>query len=176
VDALLEKIAAAIDRLNETVGRSVSWLTLAMVLVTFAIVVLRYGFSLGSIALQESVTYMHALVFMLAAAYTFRHDEHVRVDVFYQRLSARARAWVDLVGTLLLLLPVMAFIFWSSLNYVLNAWGLREGSPEAGGLPLVYLLKSVLVVMPVLFALQGLATICRSLLALRRKGSAGEAD
>jgi TRAP-type mannitol/chloroaromatic compound transport system permease small subunit len=173
--AFLERLAGAIDHLNETVGRIVAWLTLAMVLVTFAVVVLRYGFSLGSIAIQESVSYMHALVFMLAAAYTYRHDEHVRVDIVYRRLSERGRAWVDLGGTLFLLLPVMGFIFWSSLDYVTAAWGLREGSREAGGLPFVYLLKTALVVMPALFALQGLATICRCISMLARTGRSGEA-
>lgn len=171
----LDKTAGLIDRLNEAVGRTVAWLTLAMVAVTFAVVILRYGFSIGSIAVQESVSYMHALVFMLAAAYTYRHDEHVRVDIFYRRLSDRGRAWIDLGGTLFLLLPVMAFIFWTSLDYVASAWGLREGSREAGGLPFVYLLKTALLVMPSLFALQGLATICRSISILARTTSPGEA-
>jgi TRAP-type mannitol/chloroaromatic compound transport system permease small subunit len=171
----LNKTAGAIDQLNETVGRTVAWLTLAMVLVTFAVVVLRYGFSLGSIAMQESVTYMHALVFMLAAAYTYRHDEHVRVDIFYRRLSDRGRAWVDLLGTLFLLMPVMAFIFWNSLDYVAASWSLREGSREAGGLPYVYVLKTALLVMPALFALQGLATIFRSISMLAQPGRSGEA-
>lgn len=166
--AFLDKTAYLIDRLNETVGRTVAWLTLAMVVVTFAIVVLRYGFSLGSIAAQESVSYMHALVFMLASAYTYRHDEHVRVDIFYRSFSDRGRAWIDLCGTLFLLLPVMVFIFWSSLGYVASAWALHEGSREAGGIPYVYLLKTALVVMPALFALQGLATICRSVSTLTR--------
>lgn len=163
----MKRIAAVIEGLSEWSGRLVAWLTLLMVLVTFAIVVLRYGFNLGWVALQESVTYMHALVFMLAAAYTWRHDGHVRVDIFYRRFSPRGRAWVDLLGTLLLLLPMMTALFWLSWDYVASAWSLREGSRESGGLPLVWLLKSLLLALPALLALQGVAQIIRSIRILR---------
>ncbi|NIR25762.1 MAG: TRAP transporter small permease subunit, partial [Gammaproteobacteria bacterium] len=118
-----------------------------MVLVTFAVVLLRYLFNTGWIAMQESITYMHALVFMLGAAYTLRHDGHVRVDIFYQKFSPRTRAWVDLLGTLLLLLPVTLFIAWVSWEYVSTAWALKEGSRETGGLPGVYLLKTAIPLM-----------------------------
>ena len=139
---MLTTIANAIDRLNETIGRVLGWLTLLMVLVTFAVVILRYGFDWGSIAMQESVNYLHALVFMAGAAYTLKRNEHVRVDIVYTRLSDRGKAWVDLLGTLILLLPFCIFLIWISLPYVRNSWQLLEGSREAGGLPLVYLLKS----------------------------------
>ena len=103
---ILQRLQSALSSINESVGRAISWLTLCMVLVTFLVVVLRYAFNLGWIAMQESVTYMHALVFLLGAAYTLKHDGHVRVDIFYRRLGERGRAWVDLLGALLLLWPV----------------------------------------------------------------------
>jgi TRAP-type mannitol/chloroaromatic compound transport system permease small subunit len=156
-------IIQAIDRLNEWIGHAVAWLTLVMVAVTFGVVVLRYGFDIGSIAVQESVTYFHAMVFLLGAAYTLRRDEHVRVDIFYQRLSERRKALVDVAGTLLFLIPVCVFIFWISLEYVVNAWSIREGSREAGGLPAVYLLKSLIPLTAALLTLQGLAFGARRL-------------
>jgi len=163
----MDRVARCIDQLNEWIGRAVAWCTLAMVLVTFAVVVLRYGFGIGSIALQESITYFHALVFMLGAAYTLKHDAHVRVDVFYHRYSARHRALVDIAGTLLFLFPVSAFLFFTSLDYVAEAWRVQESSREPGGLPWVYLLKTIIPVAAMLLALQGLALLLRSFMQLR---------
>lgn len=162
----LERIAGFIDGLNEWTGRLIAWLTLAMVLITCTVVVLRYVFDLGWIAMQESVTYLHALVFMLGAAYTLKHDGHVRVDILYRKLSPRGQAWVDLLGALLLLLPVCGFIFWVSWDYVAASWSLLEGSRDAGGLPLVYLLKSAIPAMAALLILQGIAQALRNLLVI----------
>jgi len=159
---MLTLIANCIDRLNETIGRALAWLTLLMVLITFAVVVLRYGFDWGSIAMQESVNYLHALVFMAGAAYTLKHDEHVRVDILYTRFSSRGKAWINLLGSLILLLPFCVFLIWISLPYVTNSWQLLEGSREAGGLPLVYVLKSFIPLMGLLLLLQGLGLIARS--------------
>ncbi|HEC07275.1 MAG TPA: TRAP transporter small permease subunit [Thiolapillus brandeum] len=138
-----------------------------MVLVTFAVVVLRYALDTGWIAMQESITYLHSLVFMLGAAYTLRHQGHVRVDIFYQKFSERGRAWVNLLGTLLLLFPMMSFIVWISWEYVAESWKVMEGSREAGGLPGVFLLKTLLLLMPVAMMLQGLALLLRSLQIIR---------
>lgn len=159
---MLISFANFIDRLNETIGRALAWLTLLMVLITFAVVVLRYGFDWGSIAMQESVNYLHALVFMAGAAYTLKHDEHVRVDILYTRFSSRGKAWINLLGSLILLLPFCIFLIWISLPYATNAWQLLEGSREAGGLPLVYVLKSFIPLMGLLLLLQGLSLIARS--------------
>lgn len=164
--AQLQAIADTLDRLAETTGRIIAWLTLAMVLTTATIVVLRYLFNSGSIALQESVSYLHATVFMLGAAYTLKHDGHVRVDIIYQKLSARTRAWIDLLGTLLLLFPVCLFMLYSSIDYVSAAWAIREGSREAGGLDGVYLLKTAIPVMAVLLLLQGCSLLLRNLLVV----------
>ncbi|WP_462319916.1 TRAP transporter small permease subunit [Halochromatium sp.] len=151
-----------LEWINRAVGLLVAWLALAMVLVTFVVVVLRYVFDSGSIALQESVTYMYALLFMLGAAFTLQQDGHVRVDILYQRFSPRARAWVDLLGTLFLLVPVSVFLLVSSWGYVADSWAVREGSREAGGLPGVWLLKTLLLVMPVLMLVQGLIWMLRN--------------
>ena len=156
-----------LDRLADLTGSAVSWLTLAMVVVTFLVVLLRYAFDLGWIALQESVTYMHAMVFMLGAAFTLRHNGHVRVDILYQRFSPRGRAWVDLFGALLLLAPMCLFVAWEGWDYVASSWAVLEGSREAGGLPGVFLLKSLILVMPVLLLLQGVAGALRDLLVVR---------
>ncbi|MGB5278215.1 MAG: TRAP transporter small permease subunit [Gammaproteobacteria bacterium] len=155
-----------IERFIDWSGRTVSWLTLFMVLVTFIVVVLRYVFDIGWIALQESITYMHALVFLVGAAWAMQQQAHVRVDIFYSRFSARTRAWIDLLGSLLFLLPVMVFIAWISWAYVVDSWGVLEGSREAGGLPAVFLLKSLILVLAALLILQALVQVARSIQAI----------
>jgi len=164
-----QRLLVWIDTLITVCGRSIAWLVLLMVLISFSVAVLRYLFDIGWIALQESVTYLHALVFMLGIPYTLNRNRHVRVDIFNRRFSARTRAWVDLLGTLVLLLPVFVTLFWLSLNYVINSWMVLESSPEAGGLPLVFLLKSLLLLMPLLMILQGIAWLLRNLLFLTGK-------
>ncbi|WP_460035434.1 TRAP transporter small permease subunit [Methylothermus subterraneus] len=156
----------AVDGLNEWLGKTLAWLALGMVSVTFAVVVLRYGFNLGWIALQEAAIYMHALLFMLGAAYTLKYDAHVRVDIFYQRFGSKGRAWVDLLGAWLFLIPFCAFVVWSSWDYVLASWAIREGSHETGGLPLVFVLKSALLGFAGTLLLQGVAQSGKALLVL----------
>ena len=162
----LGRLAGAIDTFSEWTGRVLAWLTLLMVLVTFFIVVMRYAFNWGRIDIQESVIYMHSVVFLAGAAYTLKRDGHVRVDIFYREMGPRARAIVDLLGTLLLLAPTMILIIWVSLDYVGRSWSLMEASPETGGLPGVYLLKSLIIVAAVLVLLQGLSDLLRCLLVL----------
>lgn len=159
-----------LDRISALTGRAVSWLTLLMVLVTCLVVVLRYAFDAGFIWLQESITWMHAAVFMIGAAYTLEQDQHVRVDVFYRGLSDRGKAIVDIAGVLLLLLPLMIYCLWESWDYVSTSWRIREASREAGGLPYPWtpLIKSCLLIMPALVALQAVSMLARSVAALRR--------
>jgi len=154
-----------LERFNVLIGRSVAWLTIVMVLVTFAIVVMRYLFDSGWIWLQETVTWMHAAVFMLAAAYTLAREEHVRVDIFYRRFSTRGRALVDIAGTLLLLIPVAVFIIITSWDYVMISWQIREASREAGGLiyPFPSILKSLIPIMSAMLLLQGIVLLFRSM-------------
>jgi TRAP-type mannitol/chloroaromatic compound transport system permease small subunit len=130
-----------------------------MVLVAGVVVALRYFFGIGWIWLQETVTWMHGAVFMLAAAYTLSMDEHVRVDVLYRRMTPRRQAIVDTLGVLLLLLPTCGWILWSAWDYVASSWHFREASLETGGLPGLFLLKSLIVLGPVLLALEGVALV-----------------
>lgn len=164
------RLLSLLDGISEWTGRAVSWLTLGMVLATMAVVVLRYAAGMGLIWLQESVTWMHAIVFMLGAAYTLKADEHVRVDVFYRDMSGRGRAIVDLAGTTLFLLPLCAFLAVESWEYVASAWRVGERSREAGGLPMLWLLKALIPLMAGLLALQGLAGGLRAFLQLRAPG------
>src|SRR3954452_3245736 len=165
--ARFTSLAERIGRLNTAVGRAASWCALAIVLIGFAVVLLRYVLGLGSIWLQESILYAHAALFLLAAAWTLREGGHVRVDVFYADASPRAKAWVDLVGTLLLLLPFCLAILWFSLPYVERSWAILERSRESSGLPLVFLLKTLIPVFAVLLALQAVAQIVRAVTVLR---------
>jgi len=163
----MDRLANFIDRINQWLGKALGWLTLLMVLLTFTIVVLRYFFNWGSIGLQEAVMYMHALVFMAGSAYALQADEHVRVDIFYREMTEVKKAWVNLLGTLLFLLPVCVTLVWISFTYVERAWSLMEASPEPGGLPLVYLLKTFIPLMGVLLFLQGVSLNLRSLQKIR---------
>ena len=162
-------MVATIDRFSAMTGRITAWLALVMVLVTCIVVVLRYVFDLGFIWLQESVTWMHAVVFMLGAAFALQRDEHVRVDVFYREFSERRRAIVDVLGVLIFLLPLCMYIGWSAWDFVAASWKIKEASRESGGLPypMVPLLKSVLILMPAMLALQGVALLLRSVTVLR---------
>ena len=158
-----------IDRFSRTTGRLVSWLTLLMVIVTFVIVILRYVFDSGYIWLQESLTWMHAVVFMLGAAYTLQREEHVRVDIFYRDMTPRRKAWVNLIGVLLFVFPFCAFLAMVSVDYAAASWRVAESSSNAGGLPYpaLPLLKTVLIVMPIAIALQGLSLLVRSIRVIR---------
>ncbi len=140
-----------------------------MVLVTFVVVVLRYMFDAGLIWLQESVVWMHGFVFMVGAAYTLQQEEHVRVDIFYREMGPKRRAWVDLIGVTVFLLPLCALLGWKAFDYVAVSWQLQEASRESGGLPypLIPLLKSILVVMPITVGLQGIALLSRCVRTLR---------
>ena len=162
--------------ITETIGRITATFSLLIMLVTFTVVVMRYGFETGylplfgykisSIALQETVIYLHAALFMLASGYTLKHDSHVRVDVFYRNFSPRKKAWVDLFGSLFLLLPVCIFIFWSSWDFVSFSWTLKEKSQEANGLPWVWVLKTLLPLMATLVLFQGLMEAIKNSLVL----------
>jgi TRAP-type mannitol/chloroaromatic compound transport system permease small subunit len=155
-------IAERIDRLTRAVGRTVAWLALAIVLVQFVLVVARYAFSFGSIWLTQSVIYGHATLIMLAAAWTLAVGGHVRVDVFYAHASARTQAIVDIVGSLVLLLPFALTLLWLSVPYAARSWAILERSQEASGLPLVFLLKTLIPLFAVLMALQGVAQAIRA--------------
>mgnify|MGYP003916837203 FL=1 len=163
---LIRHLIKSIDRFTDITGRTISWLTLLMVVLTVIIVVLRYYFESGSIALQESITYLHGVVFMLGIAFTLQRGGHVRVDIFYRGFSPRKKALVDFIGGLLFLLPVCLLIFIFSWDYVLASWAIGETSEERSGIAGIYLLKTLLLLMPATLILQGIAETLRNLLVL----------
>ena len=144
----------ALSGLIEWAGRCVAWLVLFMAFVTFVLVVLRYGFGWGSIFWQESVIYMHALMFMVGLSYALKHDAHVRVDPIYSRLSMRGKTLVNLFGHLFFLIPTVLVIVVYSFDYVIDSWRILERSEDYAGIPAVYLLKSVIPIAAVLLLLQ----------------------
>jgi len=159
------------DRISNITGEATSWLTLAMVILTSIIVVMRYVFDAGLIWMQESVTWMHAAVFMVGAAYTLLHEEHVRVDIFYRKMSERNRAIVDLIGVVLFLLPLCGLLALMAYDFAAAAWSIHETSREPGGLPypMIPLMKSLVIFMPVAVALQGISLLARSITTIRRQ-------
>jgi TRAP-type mannitol/chloroaromatic compound transport system permease small subunit len=170
VGSIRRYLIQPIDTFSEWTGRLTAWLTVFMVVATGVVVIMRRGFGLNSIALQESVIYMHSAVFLLGAAFALKNEGHVRVDIFYRRFGAQTRAWVNSLGTLLFLLPLCAFILFSSLGYVTTSWQIGEVSSEPGGLAAVFLLKTLIPVAAIALALQGLAEFLRSLLCLMTDG------
>lgn len=163
---LLKTFVNRQNQFQQILGHVVAWGVLSLVLLSALVVILRYGFDAGSIALQESVIYNHALVFMLGIGYALQQDKHVRVDVFYETMSVNRKAWVDLLGSLFLTLPTLLFIFWASWAYVSASWMIHETSAEPGGLAYVYLLKTVILIMAVLSSLQSLAVAASAGLSL----------
>jgi TRAP-type mannitol/chloroaromatic compound transport system permease small subunit len=159
-------------QINRWVGRTVTWLILLMVLLQFTIVLLRYVFAVGSILLQELVIYLHATTIMLAIAYTWQCEGHVRLDIFFNRWSPRRQAQIDLLGSVFLVLPLSATLWWFSWRYVADAWQVRERSSEFSGLPFVYLLKSLLLIFAVLLAIQAMCHISTCVRRLSRRESA----
>tara|TARA_R110000787_G_scaffold1497_12_gene6441 strand:+ start:73171 stop:73689 length:519 start_codon:yes stop_codon:yes gene_type:complete len=167
----LTALAQLLDRFSAAMGKYISWLALLMVLVQFLLVLARYVFGIGIIALQESIIYSFALLFMVGAADTLRRDGHVRIDIFYEKLGERGRAAINLLGSLFLLIPVCLVILILSWPYVSGSWQIMEGSREGAGLPFLFLLKSLLLVFPVTMILQAIAIILRSMTVfLRREG------
>jgi TRAP-type mannitol/chloroaromatic compound transport system permease small subunit len=160
-------MADRIDRLNAAIGRAAAWAALFIVLVQFAVVVLRYVFGQGSIWLTEGIVYGQGALIMLAAAWTLREGGHVRVDVFYERASERTKAWVNLAGALLLLLPFMLVLAWFAVPYVSRSWAILERSRETSGIPAVFLLKTLIPLFAAMMALQGISQAIRAAHVLR---------
>ncbi len=164
--AIIRTIQQSIDNFTEMSGRLLLWLTILMMVVVCIVVTLRYVFLVGSIGLQELTIYLHGSVFMLGAAYTLKHNGHVRVDIFYRNFSERRQAWVNSVGGIIFLLPLCVYIFIISWEFVAQSWDILEVSPEPGGIPAVFLLKTLIPCMAVNLALQAVAEILRNALIL----------
>jgi TRAP-type mannitol/chloroaromatic compound transport system permease small subunit len=172
----LHQFADTIDRMNGWIGRAAAWAVLAMVGVQFAIVVVRYALGFGSLWMQESLHYLLAILVLFASPWTLRSDGHVRVDIVYADATQRTRAKVDLAGALLLLVPFMAAVIWYAWPYAQRSWAIAEGSREAAGIPLVFLLKSAIPLFAALMLLQGLAQAARAALTLTRDDASAAAS
>ena len=164
----METIVRLIDTVVGLLGKVVAWLLFGVVLVTTVVVIMQL-FGHNSIAMQESVTYMHAAVFMIGAAYTLQIDGHVRVDVFYRNFSPRKKAVVNMIGAFLFLFPVAGIILYYSWSDVMRSWAVMETSNQPGGLPYIYILKSLMPTFAVLLILQGMAEVLRNILILQGK-------
>ncbi len=160
------RAAHYIDQLNEYIGRAISWLALAMAFVQTLIIFALFLFNLGALWLQESILYMNGTLFMLALGWTLQHGGHVRVDIFYQNMTPRGQAWVDLAGTMIFLLPLCVVMAASSLPYAALSWANWEGSPETGGIQAVFLLKTIIPISALLLGLQGLSMAVRTVRVL----------
>jgi TRAP-type mannitol/chloroaromatic compound transport system permease small subunit len=170
----LTRLAERVERFNERIGRLMAWTVVLMTAIVVYDVSMRYLFEVGSVALQELEWHLFALVFLLGAAYTYRHDGHVRVEIFYQHFSARRQAWVNLLGNLLFLTPLCLLIIWSSWPFVHNSFVFHESSPDPGGLPDRFLIKSAIPLGFFLLLLQGLADSIRQITILFGQTESGD--
>lgn len=167
----LRRLAAGIDRLNDRIGAGIRWLVLVMVLLGAGSAVIRYvsrglGLSLNLVPAGETQWYLFSTIFLLGAAYALRHDAHVRVDVLYERVTPRTRAWVDLAGTTLLLVPFAVMMLWVASPSVMSSWQIRETSPDPGGLPR-YPIKALILVSFALLLLQAVSQMVKCIDAIR---------
>lgn len=159
----MHSFVSSLQAFTAFIGKTCRWFALSMVVVTCLIVILRYVFDYSSIAMQETVMYLHASLFMFGAAYTWQQQGHVRVDVIFQKWPQALQQRIDLFGTLFLLLPTCLFLIYISWDYVMIAWANGEKSHEAGGLPFVFLLKSLILILPILLLVQAVTNILASL-------------
>lgn len=164
--SVFSSLRHTIDQFSEFTGRILGWMSLLMMLLLCLVVALRYLFDTSTTPLQELVTYFHAAIFMLGLAYTLKHDGHVRVDIFYRHFSPRGKAWVNSLGGIVFLLPLCIFTHIVSWHFVEQAWQIGEVSAEPGGIPLVFLLKTLIPIMAITLGLQALADIIGSVMIL----------
>ncbi|WP_372748968.1 TRAP transporter small permease subunit [Litorivivens sp.] len=160
---IITALSSTLDAYSDTVGKLLAWLLPLLMLNTCAVVFLRYGLEQGSTFMQELSIYLHATIFMLGAGYTLKRDGHVRVDILYRKFSPRRQAWVNALGTLVFLLPLCGYVVLISWDFVSHAWQIKESSAEPGGIPAVFVLKTLIPLMAVNLAIQGVAEFCRSL-------------
>ena len=172
----LDRFVRRVDRFTDATGRGLAWLSLALAVTICLVVLLRYGLGIGSIAVQESATYLHASLFMLGAAFTLKQGGHVRVDIFYRRFSERGRAWVNCIGSIVFLVPFCVFLVGISWAFVAQSWQILEGSPDPGGIHGVFLLKTLIPLMAVILLIQCLAELGRNLLVLLEGPGLGRPD
>lgn len=171
---ILRYIRGGIDSLNYWLGRGVSWLSVLLVLIVCVNVVMRYVFHCSFVFLQEFEWHLFAALFLLGGGYTLLKDGHVRVDIFYQRLGGRGKAWLNLVGVLLFLLPGCYLVIFTGLPFAVSSFQMGEGSPDPGGIPYRYLIKTMIPAGFILLALQGVSMAITSFLTLCRADDKNE--
>lgn len=160
---IIDRIIKWIDALNQVVGKGVSWLSLALIIVIIADVIMRYLFSITSSASFELEWHLFAFIFLLSAGWAFAEDKHVRVDVFYHKFSDIQKAWINLLGSLLLLIPLCAVGVIEGTQFAYNAWEIGETSPDPGGLPARFVVKSAIPIGFLLLGLQGVSVVLKSI-------------
>ena len=173
---ILTTISRLIDGFNDKMGHLVGWLTTLMVLIVFYDTVMRYVFNKGNVALQELEWHLFAIVFLIGAAYTLKEGGHVRVDILFIKFSNKTKAWVDFLGTIVLLLPFSIMVILSAKGFVLNSWSVREVSPDPGGLPARYILKAMIPLGFSLIVLQGISQIIKNFMIIIGYEKAGDAE
>ncbi|WP_421791760.1 TRAP transporter small permease subunit [Hyphobacterium sp.] len=176
IDGLLRQLIGTADSISTTIGDAARWLALGLVIVTATVVIQRYVFGFASTKLQESIIYMHALLFLLSVGSTLLADGHVRVDILYAKLSERGKAWTDMIGTYLALMPMALLILFVSTPYINASWRILERSRESDGLPIVFLLKTAIPVFALIVLIQGLAWAMRAALTLAGRQAPGHID
>lgn len=162
----LEKLSSIIDSFSDKVGYLVGWLSTLMVLVVFYDTVMRYAFKKGNIAMQELEWHLFSIIFLIGAAYTLKQGGHVRVDIIFLKLSKKAKAWVDFLGTFVFLLPFAIMVILSTKTFIANSWAVKEISPDPGGLPARYLLKAMIPLGFSFLLIQGISEICKNFLII----------
>ena len=155
-----------INHLIAKIGQWASLLILAMAVITTLIVLLRFGFDWSAIAVQESVMYLHAFALMLVIPWALQTEDHVRVDIFYRRMRPQSQHWVNIVGAIVCLLPFCVFSTISALPFVIDSWSILEDSPQANGIPALFILKSIIPVSFALLAIQGVALLATNIKAV----------
>ena len=162
----IEKFVNLIDNVSDKIGQMVGWLTTLMVLIVFYDTVMRYAFNKGNVALQELEWHLFAVVFLIGAAYTLKEGGHVRVDILFVNFSKKTKAWVDLIGTLVFLIPFCIMVIMATQKFIGNSWAVREISPDPGGLPARYLLKAMIPAGFFLLLIQGLSEAGKCLMTI----------
>ncbi len=170
----LAQLSKFIDRFNTIIGYLCAFFVFSMVIVVFTVVVLRYGFNIGFIWMQEVYVWLHSFVFMLGAGFTYLANEHVRIDVFYREASKKYKAIVDLLGNIFLLLPFLYIIWKYSYPFVYRSFLMNEVSREAGGMPALYILKSAILLFCIVLFLQLISNVIKSILTLTNHQGSGE--
>ncbi len=163
---MLENFVNFVDSLSDKIGHLVGWMTTLMVLVVFYDTVMRYAFNVGNVALQELEWHLFAIVFLLGAAYTLKDDGHVRVDILYVNLSKKTKAWIDFLGVFVLLIPFSVMVILSTRGFIMNSWAVREVSPDPGGLPAYYIIKSMIPLGFSLLIVQGLSEAAKKFMVI----------